>query len=342
MMNFKHYENKGLTGLENIGNTCYLNSCMQVLSHTYELNTFLENKLFNINDIPDSIIFLEWNKLRELMWSENCIVAPHGFVDAIKKISIIKKREIFSGYEQNDVSEFLLFILECFHNALSRSVDVEIIGESKNKTDDIALKIYNMMSNLYKKEYSEISDIFFGISITELKSLETNDIIGCNPEIFSILSLCIPENKTNISIFDCFDEYCKIEILDKDNIILNEKTGNKEIIEKTTGFWSLPNILIIDIKRYNMQGKKLNHLISSDLDNVDFSKYILGYNKYSYIYELYGVCNHSGNTHGGHYTSIIKNANNKWYEFNDTNITEIRENKIISNKSYCFFYRKKK
>jgi ubiquitin carboxyl-terminal hydrolase 8 len=341
-MNFKHYENKGLTGLENIGNTCYLNSCMQVLSHTYELNTFLENKLFNINDIPDSIIFLEWNKLRELMWSENCIVAPHGFVDAIKKISIIKKREIFSGYEQNDVSEFLLFILECFHNALSRSVDVEIIGESKNKTDDIALKIYNMMSNLYKKEYSEISDIFFGISITELKSLETNDIIGCNPEIFSILSLCIPENKTNISIFDCFDEYCKIEILDKDNIILNEKTGNKEIIEKTTGFWSLPNILIIDIKRYNMQGKKLNHLISSDLDNVDFSKYILGYNKYSYIYELYGVCNHSGNTHGGHYTSIIKNANNKWYEFNDTNITEIRENKIISNKSYCFFYRKKK
>ena len=276
------------------------------------------------------------------MWSENCIVAPHGFVDAIRKISIIKKREIFSSYEQNDVSEFLLFILESFHNALSRSVDVEIIGESKNKTDDIALKIYNMMSNLYKKEYSEISDIFFGISITELKSLETNDIIGCNPEIFSILSLCIPENKTNISIFDCFDEYCKIEILDKDNIILNEKTGNKEIIEKTTGFWSLPNILIIDIKRYNMQGKKLNHLISSDLDNVDFSKYILGYNKYSYIYELYGVCNHSGNTHGGHYTSIIKNANNKWYEFNDTNITEIRENKIISNKSYCFFYRKKK
>jgi len=341
-MNFKHYENKGLTGLENIGNTCYLNSCMQVLSHTYELNTFLENNLFNVNNIPDSIIFLEWNKLRELMWSENCIVAPHGFVDAIRKISIIKKREIFSSYEQNDVSEFLLFILESFHNALSRSVDVEIIGESKNKTDDIALKIYNMMSNLYKKEYSEISDIFFGISITELKSLETNDIIGCNPEIFSILSLCIPENKTNISIFDCFDEYCKIEILDKDNIILNEKTGNKEIIEKTTGFWSLPNILIIDIKRYNMQGKKLNHLISSDLDNVDFSKYILGYNKYSYIYELYGVCNHSGNTHGGHYTSIIKNANNKWYEFNDTNITEIRENKIISNKSYCFFYRKKK
>ena len=39
---FKKYEDNGLTGLANIGNTCYLNSCMQIISHTYELNEFLQ------------------------------------------------------------------------------------------------------------------------------------------------------------------------------------------------------------------------------------------------------------------------------------------------------------
>jgi len=38
---YDKYSNRGLTGLANVGNTCYLNSCMQVLSHTYELNDFL-------------------------------------------------------------------------------------------------------------------------------------------------------------------------------------------------------------------------------------------------------------------------------------------------------------
>jgi ubiquitin C-terminal hydrolase len=45
---------------------------------------------------------------------------------------------------------------------------------------------------------------------------------------------------------------------------------------------------------------------------------------------------------GGHYTSYVKNANGKWYHFNDTIVSEVGlKESIISPKAYVLFYRKK-
>ena len=64
--------------------------------------------------------------------------------------------------------------------------------------------------------------------------------------------------------------------------------------------------------------------------------------KESYIYDLYGVCNHSGSVSGGHYTAYVKNANGKWYHFNDTSVSEVVIlDSIVSPKAYVLFYRKK-
>ena len=86
--------------------------------------------------------------------------------------------------------------------------------------------------------------------------------------------------------------------------------------------------------------KKINTIITTPTNNLNLSKYVVGYDKESYIYELFGVCNHSGGCLGGHYTAFVKNANNKWYHFNDTSVSEINKNNIITNKGYCYFYKK--
>jgi ubiquitin C-terminal hydrolase len=169
-MSSTNYENKGLSGMANLGNSCYLNSCMQIISHTYELNTFLldDNGKYKtlLKKVPESIVLLEWDKLREMLWSSNCIVAPHGFVKTIKQVARIKQLDIFTGYQQNDIQEFLLFIIDCFHTALSREVDMQIVGDSKNETDTLAITAYKMMQNMYKKDYSDMFHIFYGIHVS--------------------------------------------------------------------------------------------------------------------------------------------------------------------------------
>jgi ubiquitin C-terminal hydrolase len=63
------------------------------------------------------------------------------------------------------------------------------------------------------------------------------------------------------------------------------------------------------------------------------------------VYELFGVCNHhGGSAMGGHYTATIRNANGKWYGCNDTIVREVplASASIVSNLSYCLFYRKVK
>ena len=338
------YKNKGLSGLSNLGNTCFVNSCMQILSHTYELNEFLNAEHFKkkLKNKPDSALLLEWDNLRQLLWSNNCIVSPGKFIKTIQKLAQIKDMELFTGYSQNDLPEFLLFVIDCFHNSLSREIKMTISGAAENETDTIALKCFEMVKNMYSKEYSEIWNLFYAVHVSEICKLETGERIKITPEPYFMIDLPIPENNKNPTLIDCFEHYVEGESLEGENAWFNDETKEKINIKKRIQFWSFPNILTIDFKRFNSRNQKNQILISFPLDNLDLSKYVIGYKKNSYIYELYGVCNHSGGVLGGHYTAYVKNANGKWYHFNDTSVSEIAlVDSIISPKAYCLFYRKK-
>jgi len=338
------YKNKGLSGLANLGNTCFINSCIQIISHTYELNDLLnnENIVKKIKNKYESALLVEWNSLRKMLWENNCIISPNKFIRTIQKIAEMKNIEIFTGFSQNDVAEFLLFLIDCFHNSLAREIKMNISGNPENDTDELAIKCFNMIKNMYTKEYSEIWNVFYAVHVSEIISLETGEKIKQTPEPYFMIDLPIPQDNKSPTLIDCLNLYIEGEELKDENAWFNDETKEKINIKKKILFWSFPNILAIDFKRFNSRNQKNQILIDFPLDNLDLSNYVIGYKKNSYIYELFGVCNHSGSAYGGHYTSYVKNANGKWYHFNDTIVTEVSlVEAIVSAKAYVLFYRKK-
>lgn len=334
---------KGYTGLSNLGNTCFLNSCMQALNHTYELNAFLDSSKYKEHldkSIPDYVILEEWNNLREVMWKQNGVVSPNRFVFFVQQLAKQKDRDLFTGYAQNDLPEFLLFLIDAMHNSISRKMKLNILGKVENNVDKLATECYKMLKNTYEREYSEIMDLFYGIYVSELTRLDGSKVLSISPEPYFLLDLEIPHQARNI--YDCLEAFTKYEVLEGENAWYNEKTKKKEDVKKRITFWNFPKILIITLKRFHIDGsRKLQNLIDFPLEKLDLGRFVSGYKPRSYVYDLYAVCNHSGGTMGGHYTAFVKHQNNEWIHFNDTRVERhINQKKIVSPKAYCMFYRK--
>jgi len=346
----QQYEENGYTGLQNLGNTCFLNSCMQALVHTYEIHDLINKK--NIIDklqsqktsnIHDKQVFFEWKELAETMWMGNGVVRPIKFVTTIQQVAHKKGIDIFTGWAQNDVTEFLRFVVNCFHTSIARGVKVNITGNPETKTDQLAIKCYEMLNNSYAKEYSEIQDLFYGISISEISNVETGITYSLKPEQYFILDLPIPTNKNEtITLYDCMEEFTKNELLCGDNQWYNETTKTKEDVNKKIRFWSFPKILVVTLKRFNSKGIKTEAFIDFPINDFVLSKYVEDYSPNKYVYDLYGICNHIGSTDGGHYTAFVKNTMNKWTYCDDDKISIVNNlTQMITPMAYCLFYRMK-
>lgn len=341
-------------GLTNLGNTCFLNSCVQLLNYTDELaNIPSDASTENVRD--DHAVFQEWRELRNLMLDArgrmtNPVATPGKFVKKIHDVAKIKGRDLFTGWAQNDLPEFLLFMIECMHNSRKRAVKTNIKGSTQSDTDSLALDCYKMLKDNYARgDYSEISDVFYGVYVSRLFTPDGSVLHSNKPESYCILDLPIPtpiataKSSRQVTLIDCFDAFVGDELLTG---WMNEKTNQKEPVRKNIAFWSFPKILIITLKRYSPDGRNKNGaLVDFPLDNLDLSKYVVGYKANSYKYKLFGVANHMGGIMGGHYTAFGKTERtgtdeNKWYCFNDAEVTEIDPRMVVSPYSYCLFYRK--
>ncbi|PON49641.1 Ubiquitinyl hydrolase [Parasponia andersonii] len=111
----------GLTGLLNLGNTCFMNSAIQCLVHTPEFAKYFredyhqeinwQNPLGMVGELA-----LAFGELLRKLWAPGRMpVAPRPF-----KAKLARFAPQFSGYNQHDSQELLAFLLDGLHEDLNR------------------------------------------------------------------------------------------------------------------------------------------------------------------------------------------------------------------------------
>ena len=315
----------GFSGLVNLGNTCYLNSSMQMLSHIHELNSYI-NHHKTVHNCADSIITREWFDLVQLMWSKNCSISPNKFVYYIHELST-KKNNIFHDNGQHDAVEYFSFCIDCIHTSYNL-LDNITLPKTQHANINNAIDLYE------SKNKSIIHSLFTSFLITLYYNADNSVFEFEKIEPNFTIHLSIP-NKQQVNLYDCFEETFKLEVMP--DMWLDDKNGEMKRLTKQTYLCYLPEILVINLKRWDYRCNK-NHTTVQFDQKLNVHKYTKHINEDNCNYELFGIINHQGNVMNGHYFSYIKK--NDWYSFDDTTITKMDTKAINDNKNYCLFYRK--
>lgn len=152
--------------------------------------------------------------------------------------------------------------------------------------------------------------------------------------------------KRTTTLLDCFRHFTTKETLSDDDLWMCPKCKKLMKATKKIDLWLLPKILIVQLKRFNYTRyyrDKLDLLVDCPLRDLDLSHFVLNTaEKDRAKYDLIAVSNHMGGLGGGHYTAYAKNNNDgRWHSFDDSYVSDISEDNVISKSAYVLIYQQK-
>ncbi|PNF18004.1 Ubiquitin carboxyl-terminal hydrolase 2 [Cryptotermes secundus] len=337
-------ERGGLTGLRNIGNTCFMNSVIQCLSNTRPLLEYLlgDCYLSDINTTVSSMkgaLIKAFSTVIQELWradSEDRAVNTTALKSQIQRFA-----PRFMGYCQQDAQEFLRYLLEGLHEDVNRvtTKPKAILTDVDDQLSD-QQKALESWKRYLRMDNSKVVDIFVG----QLKSTLRCTACGhCSVTFdpFWDLSLPIPVRTGQVRLQQCFDHFTREEVLDGDEKPTCSKCQMRRKCTKSFTIQKFPKILVLHLKRFSPTERfrgKLNVTVDFPLTGLDLSSYAASRGP-GCMYNLYGVANHSGTTYSGHYTAYCKHPyTGEWHEYNDSRVSTISSRSVVSSEAYVLFF----
>uniref|UniRef100_UPI00398EBC02 ubiquitin carboxyl-terminal hydrolase 19 isoform X2 n=1 Tax=Pristiophorus japonicus TaxID=55135 RepID=UPI00398EBC02 len=153
----------------------------------------------------------------------------------------------------------------------------------------------------------------------------------------------------------CLNLFTKPEVLAPEEAWYCPNCKQHREASKQLMLWWLPNVLIIQLKRFSFRNfiwrDKINDMVEFPIRNLDLSKFCIGQkdDRQPPVYDLYAVINHYGGMIGGHYTAYARLPNDKnsqrsdvgWRLFDDSTVTTVDESQVVARHAYVLFYRRR-
>jgi len=352
LVNFELKNATGYVGLKNLGCTCYMNSLLQQFFMLQPLrNAILGSevlvKIPGPTDDKEEEVYL--TQISPDVYDTNEKYLETQLVDNV----LYQLQRLFGQLEES-VSESVVpqRFFDSIKTINGEKIVVNIQQDVNEFFNTLCDKLEQCMKNTPQKNL--LNDLIGGTLSHEIISLETDyPYYGEREEAYLTIPLDI-KNKRNI--YEALDFYVKEDILEGDNKYHCEQYDRKIKVMKRCCIKSLPNTLIITLKRFDfdfvsMQKVKINDYFEfpTTLNVKPWTKAGLkdqipaeanyeppNHEDDFYDYELVGVLVHSGTADAGHYYSYIKDRGDGkkgWFEFNDNRVKPFD---IKNLKNECF------